>query len=50
MLSSVLPLLTPELLVEELDLRVAQVSYTRLEVMATKAGAHQGSIGIEELA
>jgi len=49
-LSSVLPLLTPELLVEELDLRVAQVSYTHSEIMTTKAGAHRGSIGTEELA
>jgi len=46
-LLSFLPLLT---LVEELDLRVAQVSYMQSEVTATKAGAHQGSIGMEELA
>jgi len=39
-LSSVLPSLTPELLLEELDLRVAQVLYMQSEVMATKAGAH----------
>ena len=39
-LSSVLPSLSPELLVEELDWREAQVSYTRQEIMATKAGAH----------